>query len=233
MNARSAPVGIFGGTFDPVHFGHLRSAYELLHALRLRQVRFMPVGNPPHRAAPIADADLRVRMLKGAIEHQPGFVLDDREVRRSGLSYSVDSLESLREELDAVPICLLLGMDSFLSLPKWYRWRDILKLAHVVVAHRPGWKAPSRGALGNLLRDRGTELVDDLHKTSAGAIYIHEVTQLEISSSSIRTLVSKGIDPRYLLPERVRELLDQAKCYSIGMDDTASRNQTEGGSDPS
>ena len=210
----SGPTGVFGGTFDPVHNGHLRSAFELRAALRLDEIRFMPCGNPPHRAAPIADAALRADMVACAIADQPGFVLDDREIRRPGLSYTVDSLASLREDVGDRPICLLLGMDSFLSLPKWYKWRDILQLAHVVVAHRPGWSAPERGALGDLVVDRGTDFVDDLHKSPAGAILIHEVTQLEISSSGIRALIAAGRDPRFLLPDCVRQRLTDAKCYS-------------------
>lgn len=191
----------------------------------------MPCGNPPHRAAPVADASLRVAMVRDAIRGQKRFVLDDREVQRDGLSYTVDSLASLREDFGETPLCLILGMDSFLSLPKWYRWREILRLAHVVVAHRPGWKAPARGALGNLILDRGTELVDDLCKSPAGAIYIHEVTQLEIASSSIRQLIGKGMDPRYLLPERVRQRLVDAKCYSGHIATTNETTLSAGGSD--
>lgn len=207
-------IGVFGGTFDPIHFGHLRSAFELLQSLQLREVRFLPCGNPPHRAAPIADAATRVDMVRCAIEAQEGFVLDDREVRRPGLSYSVDTLRSLREDFPDNPLCLIVGMDSFLSLPKWYQWQEIMRLAHIVVAHRPGWQVPRRGALGALLTDRGTTLVADLHKSLAGGIYVHEVTQLEISSTSIRALIAAGHDPRFLLPECVGERLKLAKCYS-------------------
>ena len=209
----NGPIGIFGGTFDPVHFGHLRSAFELLQALRLAEVRFMPCGNPPHRAAPIADAPMRVEMLRCAIRGQAGFAVDDREVQRSGLSYTVDTLDSLRAEFPPTPLCLIVGMDSFLSLPKWYHWHRIFELAHVVVAHRPGWRAPVDGELGQLLTDRGTELVSDLHKARAGAIFVHEVTQLEISSTGIRALIGAGHDPRYLLPDCVAKRIREAGCY--------------------
>ncbi|MEO1119568.1 MAG: nicotinate-nucleotide adenylyltransferase [Pseudomonadota bacterium] len=213
MARLKAPIGIFGGTFDPVHFGHLRSAFELKQALSLAQIRFIPCGNPPHRAAPIAEAALRVEMLRCATRQRPGFVVDDREVQRPGLSYTVDTLDSLREEFPATPLCLIVGMDSFLSLPKWYHWQRILDLAHVVVAHRPGWQVPGDGALGQLLTDRGTELVADLHAALAGLIFVHEVTQLEIASTGIRALIAEGHDPQFLMPDCVATLIREAGCY--------------------
>jgi len=207
-------MGIFGGTFDPIHYGHLRTAFEMLQALRFEEVRFMPCGNPPHRETPIADAALRLRMVRVATEAQYGFIVDDRELRRDGPSYSVDTLSALRSEFPARSIGLIIGMDAFLSLPKWYHWRKILQLAHIVVAHRPGWRAPDMGPLGELLADRGTHRIDDLHQSEAGHIYIHDVTQLEISSSEIRELVSMGRDPRFLLPDAVREVIETSGCYT-------------------
>jgi nicotinate-nucleotide adenylyltransferase len=209
------PIGIFGGTFDPIHYGHLRTAFELLQALRLTEVRFMPAGNPPHREQPLATADLRLQMVKAATEGQHGFLVDDREIRREGPSYSVDTLATLRAEHPDRSLCLIVGMDAFLGLPKWYQWREILQLAHVVVAHRPGWRAPGMGPLGELLVDRGTGRIGDLHESRAGCIYIHAVTQLEISSTEVRTLVSAGRDPRFLMPDSVRKIILDSKCYTI------------------
>ena len=212
--ATQGPLGLFGGTFDPIHNGHLRTAFELLRALRLREVRFLPTGNPPHRDATSADAAQRLEMVRAAVADQPGFTVDDREVRRTGLSYSVDTLTELRREFPTRPICLLLGMDAFLGLPHWHRWKDIFELAHVVVAHRPGWKAPTQGPLGEVMVDRGTGGVRDLHDSPAGRIYIHAVTQLEISSTELRQLIAGGGDPRYLLPDSVREVLRRLECYA-------------------
>ena len=209
-----SPMGIFGGTFDPVHYGHLRTAFELIHALRLAEMRFLPAGTPPHRTRPLADANLRLEMVRAATEAQPGFILDDRELHREGPSYSVDTLLDLRAEYAHRSICLIVGMDAFLSLPKWYHWREILQLAHVVVAHRPGWRAPDMGPLGELLVDRGTGRVGDLHETRAGRIYIHAVTQLEISSSAIRQLIRSGGDPRFLMPDAVRAIIHRSGCYA-------------------
>lgn len=206
-------MGIFGGTFDPIHYGHLRTAFEMLQALRFDEVRFMPCGNPPHRDAPVAEAELRLEMVRVATEAQHGFIVDDRELQRDGPSYSVDTLAALRGEFPLRPIGLIIGMDAFLSLPKWYHWREILQLAHIVVAHRPGWRAPDMGPLGELLTDRGTHRIGDLHQSKAGHIYIHDVTQLEISSSEIRELVAMGRDPRFLLPDTVRDVITKSACY--------------------
>jgi nicotinate-nucleotide adenylyltransferase len=208
------PLGLFGGTFDPIHHGHLRTAFELLHALKLGEVRFLPTGNPPHRDQTSADAAQRLEMVRAAVADQPGFTVDDREVRRSGPSYSVDTLTELRAEHPARPICLLLGMDAFLGLPHWHRWKEIFDLAHVVVAHRPGWKAPTQGPLGEVMVDRGTGGVRDLHASPAGRIFVHAVTQLEISSTELRQLIAAGGDPRYLLPDGVRDVLRRMGCYA-------------------
>lgn len=209
-----SPLGIFGGTFDPIHFGHLRTAFELLQGLRLGEVRFVPAGSPPHRDTPLADAGLRLSLVEAAIADQPGFVLDDREVRRSGPSYMVLTLRELRAEFPERPLCLLLGMDAFLGLPGWYEWRELVELAHVVVAHRPGWRTPLEGPLGELLAARRTGRTEDLREAPAGRILVHPVTQLEISSSELRNLLSAGQDPRYLVPEAVRQAIRTTACYT-------------------
>jgi nicotinate-nucleotide adenylyltransferase len=208
------PIGIFGGTFDPIHFGHLRPAFELSQALKLAEVRFLPAGNPPHRQATLASAELRLAMVKAAVAGEKRFVVDDREVRRTGASYSVDTLTELRAEFPDRSLCLMLGMDAFLGLPDWHRWRDILDLAHVVVWHRPGWKAPAHGPLGEVMVDRGTGAIRELHEQKAGRVYIHAVTQLEIASTQLRQVIVSGTDPRYLVPDEVRKIIVETGCYA-------------------
>jgi nicotinate-nucleotide adenylyltransferase len=208
------PIGIFGGTFDPIHFGHLRTAFELWQALHLTEVRFLPTGSPPHRSETRANAELRLAMVRAAVEGQAGFVVDDREVRRTGLSYSVDTLTQLRQENPDRSLCVLLGMDAFLGLPNWHRWREVLDLAHIVVVHRPGWRAPAHGPLGEVMVDRGTGSVHDLHTRPAGNIYVHVPTQLEISSTELRQLIEAGRDPRYLVPDPVRKIILETGCYA-------------------
>lgn len=207
------PIGIFGGTFDPIHYGHLRTAFELLQALRLAEVRFIPCSDPPHRGTTYASAAQRLRMVELALRDQDGFVADDRELARAGPSYSIDTLLSLREEFPRHPLGLIVGMDAFLGLPTWHRWEDLLEIAHIVVAHRPGWKAPDLGPLGDMISERGTHRVDDLHDELFGRVHIHAVTQLEIASTEIRELVAAGRDPRFLMPDAVRDAIDESACY--------------------
>lgn len=207
------PIGVFGGRFDPIHYGHLRTAFELLQALNFEEIRFMPCGNPPHRDQAHANAEFRFEMVAAAIEGQHGFVIDDRELSRKGPSYSVDSLNTLRTDFPLRSIALIIGMDAFINLPKWYQWQEILQLSHIVVAHRPGWRLPDMGPLGELLTTRGTHRVDDLHEAKSGHIYIHDVTQLEISSSEIRELISLDRIPRFLMPDSVCEIIKRTRCY--------------------
>jgi nicotinate-nucleotide adenylyltransferase len=212
------PIGVFGGTFDPIHCGHLRTAFELGQELQLAEVRFLPTGSPPHRDHLYASAELRLQMVQAAVVGEPRFVVDDREVRRSGVSYSVDTLLELRRENPHTPLCLLLGMDAFLGLPHWHRWRELLMLAHIVVAHRPGWRVPTTGPLGEVMVDHGTGAVATLHAEPAGRVYVRAVTQLEISSTELRALIIAGRDPRYLVPDPVRQIILETRCYAARQD---------------
>jgi nicotinate-nucleotide adenylyltransferase len=207
------PLGIFGGTFDPVHFGHLRTAFELLQVLRLEEIRFIPAGRPPHRGAPSCDAPHRLAMVRAAIADQPGFAVDDRELRRRDPSWTVTTLRELRLEAPERPLCLIVGMDAFRGLPTWHEWQELPRLAHLVVARRPGADLPCEGVLGQLLTERSTRLVDDLHATAAGRIFVYDGTPLEISSTALRELILDGRDPRYLLPDTVRAYIRDTACY--------------------
>ena len=166
----------------------------------------MPCRQPPHRDAPDRDAAVRLEMLLAAIDGEPRFRADDRELRRPGPSFTFDTLVSLREELGDRPLCLLLGMDAFLGLSGWHRWRELIDYAHLVVAHRPGWVAPREGQLGEMLDEHAVDAADALHRAPNGGVLVTPVTQLEISSTALRSLIGRGGDPRYLVPDAVREI---------------------------
>ncbi len=212
--SRTQPIGIYGGTFDPIHYGHLRTALELLAVLGLAEVRFVPSANPPHRAAPMTAAAVRLQMVEAAIRGVTGFVADRREIERDGPSYTVDTLASLRAEYSTRPLCLLLGMDAFLGLPQWHRWRELLELAHIVIAHRPGWSAPATGVLGELVGAHRAASAVDLAAAPAGRIFVHAVTQLEISSTDLRASIRAGCDPMFLMPDSVRQIIMETECYA-------------------
>lgn len=208
-----APLGILGGTFDPVHCGHLRMALELAENLGLGEVRLLPAGTPPHRPPPVAPADLRWRMLVAAVAGKSLLVPDNRELRRPGPSYTVDTLMELRAEHGDRPLCLILGADAFAGLASWHRWREVPGLAHVVVVQRPGHDLPAAGPAGDLLAARRAASPAELVAAPAGRVLLQPVTPLEIAASAIRALVARGGDPAFLVPDAVRDLIRATGCY--------------------
>lgn len=213
LGAGLGPVGIFGGTFDPVHHGHLRTALEVLEACHLSAVRLMPCAVPPHRPPAVAPAELRLRMLRAAVAGERRLMVDERELRRPGPSYTVDSLVALRAEAGGRPLCLVLGADAFLGLAGWHRWREIVALAHLIVVHRPGWELVATGEVATLLAGRRSDDVQALSRVPAGVIRVQTVTALDIAASAIRARVAAGGDPRYLVPDPVRDLMLDSGCY--------------------
>jgi nicotinate-nucleotide adenylyltransferase len=207
-------IGIFGGSFDPVHFGHLRPALEILEALSLDSMQFIPSGQPPHRGVPVASAEQRLAMLKAALADEPRFQVDERELRRAAPSYTYDTLTELKRERPGDVLVLVLGLDAFLGLPGWHRWHELLDLAHIAVAQRPGWDLQSGSALTEVLRARQVQSVGELFATSAGRILLQPVTPLEISSTQVRTAAAEGSDLHHLVPEMVRRLIQDSHCYA-------------------
>jgi nicotinate-nucleotide adenylyltransferase len=215
------PLGILGGTFDPIHHGHLRTALELAEALGLGEVRLMPAGTPPHRPPPVAPAELRWRMLVAAVAGKSGLVPDNRELRRSGPSYTVDSLMELRAENGDRSMCLILGADAFAGLGGWHRWRELPDLAHIVVVHRPGFEVPETGTARELLAARRATSPAELAAAPAGRVLLQAVTPLEIAASAIRARVARGGDPAFLVPDAVRDLILQSGCYGAAQSSAA------------
>ncbi len=206
-------IGILGGTFDPIHYGHLRTALDVMQAVGLEQVRFIPLHGAVHRDQPETPAELRLRMVQAAIEGTPGFLADDRELRRAGDSYTVDTLGSLRHDFPREPLCLLMGMDAFNGFPDWHRPEEILQLAHLVVMHRPGLAQPTQPGARALLQKHRSVSRASLRRPGGGLIHLQPVTQLEISSTRIRALLGAGESPRYLLPDAVLALIEENRLY--------------------
>ncbi len=217
MNSKA--IGILGGTFDPIHYGHLRLAEEMLELANLRQIRFIPAGTPPHRDAPQVSAQHRSAMVELAIADQPAFVLDDREVRRAARCYTVDTLRELRGEWSATqPLCLLMGGDAFLQLHTWHEWERLLDLAHIVVGYRPGFTLEERihSTTPELRRHYQQRLctADALSQQPCGGIVELAIPKLEISATLIRSRVAENRTIRYLLPNAVADYIHQHHLYA-------------------
>lgn len=211
----AAPLGLFGGTFDPIHTGHLRLAEEARETLRLSEVCFIPTGTPPHRDTPQTPAQHRLEMVRRAIAGNPAFCCDEAEVRSDALSYTVLTLERLRAQHGDRPLVLLLGADAFLGLAGWHRWQEIAQFAHLAVAGRPGHTADELpGPLQSALGHRISRDPQRLHAAPAGAIVLFDMTPLAISATKIRAMLHNGRSPRYLLPDSVVDYIAAHSLYS-------------------
>jgi nicotinate-nucleotide adenylyltransferase len=200
--------------FDPIHYGHLRTAHELHEILGLETLAFLPAGDPPHRAAPLADAETRLEMVRAAVADDPRFFVDDREIRRGGPSYTILTLEEIRAERGGQPIILIMGMDAFAGIDRWHRATELLRLAHLVIALRPRATTPQAGLAAELLNARRCDDPARLSATPAGLVYVSEGTQLDLSSSAVRGVVAAGRDPRYLMPEASRRIILARGSYA-------------------
>ena len=212
------PIGVFGGTFDPVHYGHLRLAEEIADAAKLAEVRFVPSGTPPHRTRPGADPRHRLEMARLAIEGNARFKVDARETTRTGPGYTYDTLLELRQETGSRrSIALLLGADAFLELATWHRWHALFDLAHIVVAYRPGfpidtWQSRMPQPLAQQYAARYMQQPLGVHLSPAGGIAAVVMTGLDISATFIRNSLRAGASARYLLPDAV---LDYIRAHDL------------------
>lgn len=209
-------VGIFGGTFDPVHFGHLRAAVEAREKLDLADFRLLPAGLPPHRSDTVADGEQRLEMLRLALDGCTDLRVDDREVRRAGYSYMVDTLAEIRGEAGEAPLLLMIGQDAANALDRWHEWRRLFDLAHLVVMRRPDAHFNCRGELRRQIEERRVHEAAKLLQQPAGRVLSLEITQLDISSTHIRSLLAAGRSARFLLPDRVVDYIREQGLYRAG-----------------
>ncbi len=215
-----APVGVLGGTFDPIHNGHLRLAQEVLEQCDLDSIRFIPAGTPPHRNAPHASAMHRLAMVRLALQDNPHFGADEHEIRRVDPCYTVDTLTALRAELGPrQPLCLLMGGDAFLQLHTWHEWKTLFDLAHIVAVQRAG------RPLGNAIQDADPALRAEyrarlvpapraLHETPAGGVAVVDMPALEISATDIRRRCAERRNVRYLVPDAVADYIQSHHLYA-------------------
>jgi nicotinate-nucleotide adenylyltransferase len=206
-------IGVLGGTFDPVHHGHLRFAVEAVESLRLRVLKLVPASAPPHRRTPAAPAADRLAMLRTAVAGTATLEVDGRELDRAGPSYTFDTLASLRQDHPDEPLCLCLGADAFRAFDTWHRWREIPGLAHLAVARRPGGRLPARGPVAALLTAARVETPEALRERRAGGIAVMDLPGLQVSATRIRALLAARRDPRWLLPDPVLAYILERGLY--------------------
>lgn len=210
-------LGLLGGTFDPVHYGHLRAAAEVKRALALSELRLVPARDPPHRGTPSASAAQRKAMLELALAEFPELALDTRELQRTGKSYTILTLQELRREMPARPLVLVMGVDAFAGLPAWHRWEALLDYAHIAVVTRPGTTMDEalRGPLVALWRNRHRDGPVELESSVAGTIFALPVTPQPISATAIRAALARGAasEVRGLLPPAVLAYIELHHLY--------------------
>ncbi len=207
-------IGIFGGTFDPIHYGHIKPAMSVKQALNLKQIRFIPNRIPPHREQPWLNADQRLSLLKTALRNYPDAIIDERELNRDGPSFTVDTLKSLRSDFPDEGLCLIIGMDAFLGISRWHQWKLLFDLCHLVVTTRPGFEQSALAERMSaedyqFLAEKMTRDVNALTPRETGKILLQSVPQLDISSTQIRSNLHKGEDISQWMPEQAyRQLRD-------------------------
>jgi nicotinate-nucleotide adenylyltransferase len=209
-------IGILGGTFNPIHFGHLRMAQELANSLNLDEIRFIPAANPPHKNKPEVSAQHRASMVQLAIADNPTFQLDTRELERNGASYTIDTLISLRNELgENVSICLIMGSDTFTKLDTWHRWNELMDYCHIILVQRPNTKSEQLSEqMTQYLSAHYTENVDDFAEKTAGYIHMQLISAQDISATKIRQNFAEGASNKYLLLDAVLAYVAQHQLYS-------------------
>lgn len=212
--AANEGVALLGGTFDPIHFAHLRCALELKQALQLEQLRLVPCHIPSHRDTPVVSSEQRLQMLEQALLECPDLVLEACELKREKASYSIDTLRHIRAEIGPhKSLFLALGTDAFALLDTWHEWQQLLDYCHLVVMLRPGSELPQQGVVADLFQARQEVDLAKLKQRPQGGIYTLAVTALDISATQIRQQIAAGSSPQFLLPDSVWCYIQQQGLY--------------------
>ena len=209
-------LGILGGTFDPVHAGHLRFAERARGRLGLDAVALVPAGVPVHRRPPRATAEQRRTMLAAAVHGRGGLYVDGRELAGEGPRWTIDTLASFRAECVRRPLCLLLGADQLRVLDTWRRWRELTDYAHLVAVRRPGAGWPRTGNVSRWAQARRCDEPGELRRRPAGCVLMMDLPAFDVSSTVVRERCAAGKDFGDLVPEAVREYIQREKLYADG-----------------
>ena len=213
MDIQQQAIGFLGGTFDPIHFGHLRPALEITEALSLQQLFIMPNYIAPHKSISHGSAKQRSKMVELAISSQPRMTIDKRELKRHQRSYTIETLKELKMEYPDTPICFIMGMDSLIAFNTWFDWQNILSYCHLVISYRPGWQREFNNIVNALVEKHQTTDKHDLHNFQCGKIYFQNTSQLAISSTEIRELLMRDISIDFLTPETVVSYIHTQHLY--------------------
>ena len=212
-NHLDEPLALFGGTFDPVHYGHLRCADEARQKLGLNKLYLLPAGSPVHRTSPRATSEQRLEMLQLAQVEFPNLAIDSRELTRSGPSYMVDTLREVRSLFPQRSVCLLIGQDAANRLHSWHEWEQLFSLANIVVLSRPGESEEYRHDLTRKIHNRLVTEVHDLAHAAADCVLQLQVSPVDISSTSIQSMMRLGRSPKSMMPDSVLNYIEENRLY--------------------
>ena len=207
-------IGVFGGSFDPIHFGHIKTALALLENFEFEQIRFVPCQLSPHKKSINASAQHRQQMLHMICDSHDKLVIDNRELNRPPPSYTIDTLLELRKEFgEQKSIALILGMDAYIAFCKWYRYEEILRHCHLLLLQRPRYRVPESGCEKELIELYGTQSITFLYDKTYGHIFLSDIEKIDVSSTMIRDTIAKGGQPRYAMPGNVWNYIKRNRVY--------------------
>lgn len=203
--------GLFGGTFDPIHYGHLTPLKEVLRIAELSQITYIPVALPAHRRLPEANAEHRLAMTRLAVDEEPHFTVDDIELKRHGISYTVDTLHSLRQRYPQRQYALIIGLDALLTLETWHRWQTLQHSVHIIALARYGWQLPQ--TLPPWWQAAYVESCAELRQSAGGKILFIETTPTPISATTVRARLKAGEEISTMTPRRVCDYIRTHNLY--------------------